>query len=107
MLDLLNMLAPSVGNALVAVLAAAVPAAVAWLRLRTQRLIVEQATLEAEAVGRNHGMSGAQKKGLATSLVKARTGPLTRPSDPRISSLIEGAVDSIAPGRTDSTPPSG
>ena len=72
-----------------------------WFRARTQRQVVEQATIEAEAMGHRTGAKGPEKKSLALTLSSTRLGPLTRPTTERLEAMVEEAV----PGARRSVPP--
>lgn len=70
--------------------------AVAWFRAREQRAVVEQATIEAEAMGHREGASGEQKKQMAMTLSSTRMRPWVRPSPERLGSMVEDAVPNAA-----------
>lgn len=95
---------PHVIEALVAIITAATPLVVAWLRARRQRLVVDQATREAEARGYREGLEGAEKRAHAAKLAKERMGPLTRPGDDTLETLIDR---SLPQARASVAPPSG
>ncbi len=76
----------------------------AWCRDRIQRLAVEKATCEAEAMGHESGaFNGAAKKAYALGLSNARLGILTRPAPDRLDAMVEAAVPMAA--RTVPPPP--
>lgn len=64
----------------------------AWVRVKTQRSVVEQATIEVEAAGYVRSMSGPAKKELAMTLARVRMGAFTRPSQSRLDGMVEAAV---------------
>ena len=94
---------------LVQALAVIVPAVsalvVAWLRAKTQKQVVEQATIEAEAAGHRDGLDGGKKKELALTLSSTRMGAFTRPSPERLDAMVEEAVPiaraSVRPPKSD------
>ena len=86
---------------LIAIIGAGVPFVVAWFRSRTQRLVIEQAATEAEALGFREGMSGARKKEFATTLATSRMGMLTMPGKERLDRMVEEAL----PAARKSIPP--
>lgn len=93
---------PLLANAVIAILTAGVPFLVAWLRSRTQRMVVEQATTEAEAKGHRVPLSGPAKKQLAMSIAGERLGGWTTLSDERLSILVE---DVLPQARMSARPP--
>ena len=69
--------------------------------LRDRRLVVEQATIEAESMGHRTGAKGVEKRDFALTLSATRLNSLTRPSPERLEELVEKAV----PGARRSVPP--
>ena len=98
-----NEVAPYLVQGLIAIITAGVPLVVALFRARTQRLVVEQATAEAEARGHREGLRGGKKKTLAVTLAGERLGPWTRPSPERLGTMVEAAL----PQTRASVPPPG
>ncbi len=98
---MLEALEPFIVQALMALGTAATAWAVQWFRARTQRLVVEQATIEAESMGHRTGAKGVEKRDFALTLSATRLNSLTRPSPERLEELVEKAV----PGARRSVPP--
>ncbi len=98
-------LEPFIVQALMAIGTAATAWAVQWFRTRTQRIVVEQATIEAEAMGHRTGAKGDEKLSHAITVSSMRLGPLTRPTATRLEEMVEQAVPRAAatvppPGRS-------
>lgn len=98
---MLETLQAIVVQSLMLIVPAATAWAVAWFRARTQREVVEQATIEAEAMGHRTGAKGVEKRDFALTLSSTRLNSLTRPSPERLEELVEKAV----PGARRSVPP--
>lgn len=93
---MLEVLQTMVIQSLMLIVPVATAWAVAWFRTRTQHEVVEQATIEAEAMGHREGASGEQKKQMAMTLSTTRMGPWVRPSPERLGSMVEDAVPKAA-----------
>ena len=87
------MTAEALSTIFLSIIGALTPMLIAWLRLHTQKLIVQQAVLDVE---RNpQGLKGEAKRQRAKTLSGETLTLWTRPRDSRFDTLIDEALPSV------------